>query len=147
LPSIARSRTLPARQDVLWELVSDPYHLPRWWPQLERVEDATDDAWTKVLRSGRGKVVRADYSRVEADPPQRIVWRHEVDESPFEAILSDSLVEIVLEPEGERRTRVRLRTEQKLRGSYRLGGWMMRRATRRQLDEALDGLERAVGAA
>ena len=146
MASIARSRTVAAGQDVLWELVSDPYHLPRWWPQLERVEDATEDAWTKVLRSARGKVVRADYSRVEAEPPRRILWRHEVDESPFEAILSDSLIEIVLEPDGSDRTRVRMRIEQKLRGSYRLGGWMMRRATRRQLDEALDGLERAVGA-
>jgi uncharacterized protein YndB with AHSA1/START domain len=145
--SIARSRTVAAGQDVLWELVSDPYHLPRWWPQLERVEDATEDAWTKVLRSARGKVVRADYSRVEAEPPRRMLWRHEVDESPFEAILSDSLIEIVLEPDGSDRTRVRMRIEQKLRGSYRLGGWMMRRATRRQLDDALDGLERAVGAA
>ena len=146
MPSIARSRTVAAGQDVLWELVSDPYHLPRWWPQLERVEDATEDAWTKVLRSARGKVVRADYSRVEAEPPRRMLWRHEVDESPFEAILSDSLIEIVLEPDGSDRTRVRMRIEQKLRGSYRLGGWMMRRATRRQLDDALDGLERAVGA-
>lgn len=146
MPSIARSRTVAAGQDVLWELVSDPYHLPRWWPQLERVEDATEDAWTKVLRSARGKVVRADYSRVESEPPRRILWRQEVDESPFEAILSDSLIEIVLEPQNERETRVRMRTEQKLRGSYRLGAWMMRRATRRQLDEALDGLERAVGA-
>jgi uncharacterized protein YndB with AHSA1/START domain len=145
--SIARSRTVAAGQDVLWELVSDPYHLPRWWPQLERVEDATEDAWTKVLRSARGKVVRADYSRVEAEPPRRMLWRHEVDESPFEAILSDSLIEIVLEPDGSDSTRVRMRIEQKLRGSYRLGGWMMRRATRRQLDDALDGLERAVGAA
>ena len=34
----------------------------------------------------------------------------------------------------------------KLRGSSRFGGFMVRRATRRQLDEALDGLGRAVGA-
>ena len=43
--------------------------------------------------------------------------------------------------------RVELTAEQKLRGSYRFGGFMLRWATRRQLDEALDGLERAVGAA
>jgi uncharacterized protein YndB with AHSA1/START domain len=144
VPSVTRSRTLDADRDTLWQLVSDPYHLPRWWPQLERVEDASPEAWTKVLRSGRGKVVRADYSRVEEEAPRRIVWRHEVAESPFEAILADSVVEITLEPDGERRTRVELRTEQHLRGSYRFGGWMMRRASRRQLDDALDGLERAV---
>lgn len=144
--SVVRSRTLPADQAALWQLVSDPYHLPRWWPQLQRVEDATEESWTKVLQSSRGRVVRADYSRVEADPPRRIAWRHEVDESPFEAILADSIVVITLEPEHGGRTRVEMRAEQKLRGSYRFGGFMLRRATRRQLDDALDGLERAVGA-
>ena len=71
MPTVTRVRTLDADRDTLWQLVSDPYHLPRWWPQLERVEDASPEAWTKVLRSGRGKVVRADYSRVEAEPPRR----------------------------------------------------------------------------
>jgi uncharacterized protein YndB with AHSA1/START domain len=146
LPSVVRARTLGADQGTLWELVSDPWHLPRWWPQLQRVEDASEEAWTKVLQSARGRVVRADYSRVEADPPRRIAWRHEVDESPFEAILADSVIVITLEPEDARHTRVEMRAEQKLRGSYRFGGFMLRRATRRQLDEALDGLERAVGA-
>jgi uncharacterized protein YndB with AHSA1/START domain len=146
MPSVVRSRMVAADRDTLWELVSDPYHLPRWWPQLERVEDASPEAWTNVLRSARGKTVRADYSRVESEPPRRVVWRQELDESPFEAILSDSTTEITLEPDGERRTRVELRSRQQLRGSYRFGGIMMRRAVRRQLDEALDGLERAVGA-
>jgi uncharacterized protein YndB with AHSA1/START domain len=146
MPSVVRSRTLPADQGSLWQLVSDPHHLPRWWPQLQRVEDASADAWTKVLRSNRGRMIRADYSRVDADPPRRIAWRHEVEESPFEAILSDSVIQISLEPDGEGRTRVELRSDQKLRGSYRFGGFLVRRATRRQLDEALDGLEHAVGA-
>jgi uncharacterized protein YndB with AHSA1/START domain len=145
MPSVARSRTVSVDRDTVWDLVSDPYHLPRWWPQLERVEDASPEAWTKVLRSARGKTVRADYSRVEAEPPRRIVWRQELEESPFEAILSDSTTEITLEPDGERQTRVQLRSNQHLRGSYRFGGIMMRRAVRRQLDEALDGLERALG--
>jgi hypothetical protein len=52
---------------------------------------------------------------------------------------------MTLEPDGEGRTRVELRAEQKLRGSYRFGGFMLRRATRRQLDEALDGLEHVAG--
>jgi uncharacterized protein YndB with AHSA1/START domain len=145
MPTVARSRTLPADRGELWRIVSDPHHLPRWWPQLQRVEDVTEDSWTKVLRSSRGRMVRADYSRVEVDEPRSITWRHEVEESPFEAVLADSVIHIGLEPDGEGRTRVELRAEQKLRGSYRFGGFMLRRATRRQLDEALDGLARAVG--
>jgi uncharacterized protein YndB with AHSA1/START domain len=142
---VKRQRTVAAAPDAVWDLVSDPHHLPRWWPQVQRVEEVTGDAWTKVLRTPRGKTVRADYTRVSWRPRHEIVWRQEVEESPFEAILNESVTTIALEPDGEHRTRVQLRAEQELHGSYRFGGFMLKRATRRQLDEALDGIERAVG--
>jgi uncharacterized protein YndB with AHSA1/START domain len=145
MPRVRRSRTVAAPPDAVWSLVSDPHHLPRWWPQVQRVEEVTADAWTKVLRTPRGKTVRADYSRVEWEPPRRIVWRQEVEESPFEAILDEAVTTIELEPDGDGATRVELRAEQELHGRYRFGGFMLRRATRRQLDEALDGIEQAVG--
>jgi uncharacterized protein YndB with AHSA1/START domain len=145
VPRVKRSRTVAADPDAVWSLVSDPHHLPRWWPQVQRVEDVTGDAWTKVLRSPRGKTIRADYSRVEWQPPRRIVWRQELEESPFEAILDEAVTAIDVEPSGDGATRVRLSAEQELHGRYRFGGFMLRRATRRQLDEALDGIERAVG--
>jgi uncharacterized protein YndB with AHSA1/START domain len=68
VPRVRRSRTVAAPSDAVWDLVSDPHHLPRWWPQVQRVEEVTGDAWTKVLRTPRGKTVRADYSRVEWQP-------------------------------------------------------------------------------
>jgi hypothetical protein len=89
--------------------------------------------------------VRADYTRVEWRPPKRIVWRQEVEESPFEAILDEAVTTVALEAEGDDETLVELTAEQELHGRYRFGGFMLRRATRRQLDEALDGIERAVG--
>jgi uncharacterized protein YndB with AHSA1/START domain len=146
MPTVARSRTLPASQAELWRLVADPYHLPRWWPQLERVEDVSDEAWTKVMRSGRGRLVRADYTRLESEPPRMVLWRQHVEESPFENVFAESLTRITLDPEGEDRTRVELRAERKLQGSSRFGSFVVRRGTRKQLDAALDGLERAVGA-
>ena len=141
-----RKRTVAAAPDAVWDLVSDPHHLPRWWPQVQRVEEVTGDAWTKVLRSPKGRTVRADYTRVEWQPPERIVWRQEVEESPFEAILDEAVTTIELSPEGGDSTQVELSAEQELRGRYRFGGFMLRRATKRQLDEALEGIERAVGA-
>jgi uncharacterized protein YndB with AHSA1/START domain len=144
--TVKRTRTVAAAPEAVWDLVSDPYHLPRWWPQVQRVEEVTGDAWTKVLRTPRGKTVRADYTRVEWRPPKRIVWRQEVEESPFEAILDEAVTTVALEPEGEAETRIELIAEQELHGRYRFGGFMLRRATRRQLDEALDGIEQAVGA-
>jgi len=144
--TVKRKRTVAAAPDAVWELVSDPHHLPRWWPQVQRVEEVTDDAWTKVLRTPKGRTVRADYTRVEWQPPTRIVWRQEVEESPFEAILDESVTTISLAAEGDDSTQVELSAEQELHGRYRFGGFMLRRATRRQLDEALDGIEQAVGA-
>ena len=141
-----RKRTVAAAPDAVWDRVSDPHHLPRWWPQVQRVEEVTGDAWTKVLRTPKGKTVRADYTRVEWRPPTRIVWRQEVEESPFEAILDEAVTTIALSPAGDEETEVELTAEQELHGRYRFGGFMLRRATKRQLDEALDGIEEAVGA-
>ena len=147
MPRVKRSRTVAADPDAVWELVSDPHHLPRWWPQVQRVEDVTDDAWTNVMRTPKGKTVRADYTRVEWRPRTKIVWRQEVEESPFEAILEEALTVIELEPaEDDATTRIELVSDQELHGRYKFGGFMLRRATKRQLDEALDGIERAVAA-
>jgi uncharacterized protein YndB with AHSA1/START domain len=144
--TVKRKRTVAAAPDAVWDLVSDPHHLPRWWPQVQRVEEVTGDAWTKVLRTPKGKTVRADYTRVEWRPPSMIVWRQEVEESPFEAILDEAVTTIALSPAGDEETEVELIAEQELHGRYRFGGFMLRRATRRQLDQALDGIEDAVGA-
>ncbi len=126
-------------------MVSDPWRLPAWWPGVQRVEEATPEAWTKVLASPKGRIVRADYTCVQSEAPHRLIWRQEVDESPFERVFAESLAEIELEPAGEGETRVKLTLDQRLRGKSRFGGMMVRRAMRRNLDEALDGLKRAFG--
>ncbi len=54
------------------------------------------------------------------------------------------MIEVVLEPEGTG-TRVTIAQRQKLRGYSRTGGLLLRRATGGKLDEALDGIERALG--
>jgi uncharacterized protein YndB with AHSA1/START domain len=145
MPRVRRARTVAAEPDAVWALVSDPRALPRWWPQVQRVEEVTGDGWTNVLRTPRGKTVRADFSRTELRPPTRIAWRQEVEESPFEAILEEASTTVDVRPDGDGRTRIELVSDQELRGRYRLGGLMVRRATRRQLDQALDGIEEAVG--
>jgi uncharacterized protein YndB with AHSA1/START domain len=139
---VTRRRKIPAAQEALWRIVSDPDKLPRWWPGVARVEEATPESWTKVLTSRRGKGVRADFTRVDADPPARLVWRQEVEESPFERILSEAVTEISLEPSADGGSEVRLAVTQKLRGLAHFGGPLVRLAARRRLDEALDGLER-----
>jgi uncharacterized protein YndB with AHSA1/START domain len=143
VPTVVRSRTIAARQEQLWELVSDPYHLPRWWPTVQRVEDVSDDAWTTVATSSRGRAVRFDWSRVSIDPPRRVVWRQELAQTPFERFLRESVTGVMLEGAGES-TKVELRIVRKLRGLARFGGIQMRLATRKELDGALDQLEAVV---
>jgi uncharacterized protein YndB with AHSA1/START domain len=140
MPTVVRSRTVGAAPQVLWDVVSDPGRLPEWWPGVKRVEDASNDAWTTVLGTPAGKSIRADYTLVERESPSRMVWRHEVEESPFERILSDSVTELELEAASQG-TVVRLTTRLRMRGLSRFGGFQVTRATRRQLDGALEGLQ------
>jgi uncharacterized protein YndB with AHSA1/START domain len=141
MPTIRRRREIDANPERIWQVVADPQNLPRWWPAVERVEDADTSAWTSVLRSPKGKLLRADYTRVSVDPERAIEWRQEVDETPFERFMSESTTRVLLEPADGGATLVAIETRQKLRGMARLGGFMVRRATRRQLNEALQGLE------
>jgi uncharacterized protein YndB with AHSA1/START domain len=144
VPRVTRELTVDAPPDDVWRLVSDPESLPRWWPQVVRVEDATDEAWTNVLSTPRGRVVRADFTRTAIETPRRLAWRQELVESPFERVFAAAETEIEL-AEAEDGTRVRLTADERLRGRFKLGGFLVRRAARRRLDDALAGVVRAVG--
>ena len=141
MPTVVRKRVVDAAPGRVWDLVSNPEHLPRWWPGVARVEDVQPGAWTKVFTSPRGRSLRADFSQVETEPGRRLVWEQELTASPFEKFMRSSITTLELEPSGGG-TQVSIRMAQKLRGMALLGGFMVRRATRRQVDEALDGLER-----
>ena len=135
---------IPAGSDELWEVVSDPSHLPRWWPDVVRVEEATPLAWTQVLGTDRGKTVRADFRCTEFKEPSVYGWQQDIEGTPFAKVLRSSLTTIRLDDAERGGTRVTLEADQKLRGVSRFGGFMLRRATGTQLDEALDGLEHAL---
>jgi uncharacterized protein YndB with AHSA1/START domain len=140
VPSVTRSRTVAASPQQLWDVIADPANFPRWWPDVVRVEDATPLAWTLVLATPKGATVRADFTRTSASEPRAIAWQQEIEESPFERILGENITDVELTPDGPG-TKVKLHARQKLRGYSRFGGFLFRRATRRKLDAALDGLE------
>jgi uncharacterized protein YndB with AHSA1/START domain len=148
MPRVARTRVIDARPDLVWELVADPHHLPRWWPRATRVEDVQGAGtkrarWTVVLGTAKGGGVRADYRCVNASRNRLFVWVQDVEGTPFERIVSASQTGVELDGD-EDRTTVTLFTNEKLRGLSRLGSPMMRGAAKRRLDEALDGIERAL---
>ena len=51
MPTARVSRTIAAPPEQLWRILSDPYHLPRWWPRVTRVEDVADGAFTEVMKT------------------------------------------------------------------------------------------------
>jgi len=150
VPRVTRRKTISASPSEVWTLVSDPYSLPRWWPRTSRVESVDlkpggrRSQWTKVLTTAEGRGVRADFRCLSAAEGERYVWEQQLEGTPFERHLRSSTVEVALRPEGEA-TEVSLSSEQKLRGMSRLGSPMMRGGQGKILDEALDGLEQALG--
>jgi len=146
---VTRRRTVEAPVPDVWKLVSDPYSLPRWWPRTARVENVEGGGgrrtrWTKVLETAEGRGVRADYRCVSSAEGERYVWEQELAGTPFERHLKASRVDIGL-CERAGGTEVTLAAAQTLKGMSRLGSPLMRRGQRAVLDEALDGIERALG--
>jgi uncharacterized protein YndB with AHSA1/START domain len=150
MPTVTRSRVIDAPVEKVWELVSDPYNMPRWWPRCVRVEDVAGGAgarrtrWTVVMQTEKGRSVRADYRCVSAAENERFAWEQEIEGTPFERILRSSSVRIELERADGARAHVSVRAEQRLRGMSRLGSPMMRTGTARNLDAAIDGIEAAL---
>jgi uncharacterized protein YndB with AHSA1/START domain len=165
MPTARRSRTIAAPVEDLWEVVSDPHHLPRWWPRVNRVEDVEGDAFTEVMKTSKGKVVRADFQLVQADGgPRALRWSQRVEGTPFARLLKSAETEVSLQPaaavspsqagppsasadgSGEAATEVTIELRQTLTGFFpRFGGYMVRRAAAATIEEALDGLERIGG--
>jgi uncharacterized protein YndB with AHSA1/START domain len=137
-----RARSVDAAPAVVWRTVADPRQLARWWPRVERVEGAGPGAFTEVLRSDKGALVRADFRVLQRAEPELVRWAQDVEGTPFERLLASSETTVRLAAADGGATRVELVLSQRLRGVARFGGFLVRRAARRQLDEALDGLQR-----
>jgi uncharacterized protein YndB with AHSA1/START domain len=173
MPTVQRTRTIAATPGELWDVLGDPHHLPRWWPRVQRVEAVGDDAFTQVLMSEKGKMVRADFKLLDAVVERRVVWAQQVQGTPFERVLKSAETEIVLADQPAEHTArgadsaavsdrpatvvtIELRQElQGFRGSGALslrltgiasfGSPLVRRAAHTTIEEALDGLQRIVG--
>jgi uncharacterized protein YndB with AHSA1/START domain len=144
---VNRRRTIAAPRADVWALVSDPYNLPRWWPRTMRVEsvegEGTGARWTKVLGTAEGRGVRADFRCTASVERERFAWEQEIAGTPFERHLRRYAIDLTL-ADTEPGTEVTIAAAQRLRGLSRLGSPMMRRGQGTLLEEALDGLERAL---
>jgi uncharacterized protein YndB with AHSA1/START domain len=149
MPTVARSRVIGAGAASVWSLVADPHNLPRWFPDTDRVEDIDGEPgvrrsrFTQVMTTHKGRTVRADYRCTAATSGRRILWEQRLEGTPFEGFLRSAEIELSIADGGEL-SEVRIEARRRLRGLSRLGSALMRRATGRTLESALDGIERAV---
>src|SRR5579884_3190423 len=139
-----RERTIATAPQRLWEIIEDAHHMPRWWPGVRRMEGVEGDRFTQVFTTKKGRAVRVDFHVLVSEPPSRRVCAQEAAGTPFARVLSEARTEVLLDP-VEGGTKVTIAQHQKLRGYSRTGGFLLRRATRARLDEALEGLERICG--
>jgi uncharacterized protein YndB with AHSA1/START domain len=164
VPTARRSRTIDASAEDLWRLISDPYHLPRWWPRVARVEGVEDGAFTEVMRTSRGKTVRADFDLLASDAAAgKLAWSQRIAGTPFARLLESSETHVSLSPTAIETgapagTQVTIELRQTLSSATGLGyffgmrrlrpgfgSYLVRRAAAATLEEALDGLERING--
>jgi uncharacterized protein YndB with AHSA1/START domain len=166
MPTARASRRIAAPVEELWAVVSDPHHLPRWWPRVTRVEDVREAAFTEVMKTKKGKTVRADYELVGLDAAAHTVrWDQRIEGTPFAAALASSETELRLEPAGPEAgaaaTDVIIELRQQLSGGRAVkppagrwslgrrnpswGGRLVRKAAQATIEEALAGLERING--
>lgn len=146
MPTASRSRTIAAPVEELWDVIGDPHHLPRWWPRVNRVEDVDGDAFTEVMTTAKGKVVRADFRLVHVDEgARRLRWEQRVQGTPFANLLKSATTEVHLTPAGAA-TEVTIELRQTLNGIFsRVGAYMVNRAAAQTIEDALDGLARISG--
>ena len=97
-----------------------------------------------MLETAEGRGVRADFRCLSSAESERYVWEQQLEGTPFERHLRSSRVEIGLRERGRGDRGRASAAEQTLRGMSRLGSPMMRRGQGEILDEALDGIERAL---
>jgi len=148
-----RSRQVLATPATLWDVIADPFQMARWWPNVVRVEGVEEDRFTLVFQTKRKRPVRMDFRVLASDAPGsgnqpsgHRAWEQEVQGTPFERVLESSTTEVLLDPAQGGTTQVTIAQAQRLRGYSRTGALMLRRATDKRLDQALDALEQIVGA-
>ena len=152
MPTVKRTRSLPVEPDRAWKLIADPHNLPRWWPETVRVESvqgspgAVRSRFTQVFETSKGTAVRADYRITGSTSGERLVWEQQIDGTPFEKFLRAAVLEMrIAADEAEAAgSKVTIEARRSLRGTSKLGAPMMKGATKRSLDAALDGIERAL---
>jgi uncharacterized protein YndB with AHSA1/START domain len=81
-PLIIMTRVYDAPRARVWEAMTEPRHVSRWWggPGFTNPVCETDlrpgGRWHHVMRFPDGHELVLDFVFLEVDPPSRLAWQH-----------------------------------------------------------------------
>ncbi len=146
MPRVSRQLEVALPIGQVWDFISRPGNLAKWWPRIVRVEGlvgqpgTTGLKWTSLLEADSGRRVRLDFEAVKAEPPTLFSWQQELADTQFEKHLRRQEYLVELEDRGNS-TGVELIAETELKGSARLAGLTLRKSQGQLLDRALSDLD------
>jgi uncharacterized protein YndB with AHSA1/START domain len=78
---IVMTRVYDAPRDLVWEAITDPKHVSRWWggpgvtnPVCE-MDVRPGGHWRHVMRFADGRELNMSFLFVEIDKPRKLVWQ------------------------------------------------------------------------
>jgi len=81
-PTIIMTRLYDAPRDLVWQAMTEPRHVRRWWggpgvsnPVCE-MDVRPGGLWNHVMRFPDGRDLHLAFVFVEVEKPSRLVWQH-----------------------------------------------------------------------
>jgi uncharacterized protein YndB with AHSA1/START domain len=107
--TIEREILIEAPADVVWRTITEPDQIEQWFAERVQLDLRPGGAGRFVLKNPEtANEVTAPFVVEAVEPPQRFAfrWCHPEGQSPVAG--NSTLVEFVLEPVGDERTRLRV---------------------------------------
>jgi len=85
---IEMTRTYDAPKDVVWEVITDPKHVARWWggpgvtnPVCE-MDVRPGGQWHHIMRFPNGNELQMDFVFVLVEKPHKLAWQQTASNHP-----------------------------------------------------------------
>lgn len=143
MPKTTRAKVVAADPQRVWGYAADPSKLPRWWPNIERVERKSSDDYTRWAISPRGRAVAMTFALADLAEGRMVTWEQQIEGTVFARSLRSASETLKVEPAGDS-TKVELTIRRRMRGTARLGALFIAKAQRREIDQALSQLSEAL---
>jgi uncharacterized protein YndB with AHSA1/START domain len=104
-PIVSMTRFYAAPRALLWQVLTQPHHVKRWWGgagcrnRLCDMDVQPGGRWHHVAELPGGPELQLDFVFVEVDPPSRLVWQH-ADHGQRRANPPTARLEVTLEELG-----------------------------------------------